>query len=679
MAVRIIDVVLRLNAAEFERALARAQVQAERTAAGLDTSFRRSSGALKKTGEAAVGLGRMMTGVGLAMDAVGYVSVKSAVTFQTSMTRIQTQANASKEQVASLSKAVLTLGASGQVQYGPTKLADALFHIESVATGAYGGLRKTSTAMMALKVAAKGAALGGTDLTETTTALMGALFATRAPLSALPKTMALLNATVGAGNMTMSDLVQALGRGVVPAFQQVGLKATDAYAAIALMSDSGVKASSGAAQLSTALHFLVQPSAKAAKYLGYINMNQIQMAEDLHKPQGLLVALEDLAGHMKSLPGGLTGVDAGQIAAALFPGGRGRIILTLLQNLDRYKGKLGAVYDASKKLKSSEDTQANTMGGKLHAAWAKIQTDLTIFGGKMAPIVAKYLPLFVHYITQMFGWLTRLSPAHREFIAKLAVALTVLGPLVGVAGRLVKVYLALKGAFLAIKAAGIAAAAGESGAAGGMNLLTAAMRRFAPFAAIYFGLQAAKKLPAAIASGNTGSAVVKGATIGGAGGVLAGVLGGAEFGPPGMLAGGLLGAFAGGGAGGILSKINPGGIFGSHGAQGGLVTHRGIRHMGMGGPIGSDNVPAWLSAGEGVLNRTAMAGLGAGGLAALNNGGLGGFGDGQPIVIYVNSILDGRLIARSVIQQTLRKAARGPSSLVGGQLVTGAASLGRGG
>jgi hypothetical protein len=96
------------------------------------------------------------------------------------------------------------------------------------------------------------------------------------------------------------------------------------------------------------------------------------------------------------------------------------------------------------------------------------------------------------------------------------------------------------------------------------------------------------------------------------------------------------------------------------------------RQMGgyMGQPTSVDQIPAMLALGEGVLNRTAMANLGVPGLNAMNAGQplpAGEIHYAQPIVLKI----DGRVLANTVVQQTLKRGVFGPSSLVGGQLVTG--------
>jgi hypothetical protein len=107
--------------------------------------------------------------------------------------------------------------------------------------------------------------------------------------------------------------------------------------------------------------------------------------------------------------------------------------------------------------------------------------------------------------------------------------------------------------------------------------------------------------------------------------------------------------------------------------SGGLVTPYGLQRFQTGGVVGPtsvDQIPAMLALGEGILNRTAMANLGVPGLTALNAGQPLPAGEvhyAQPIVLK----LDSRVLANAVVQQTLKRGVFGPSSLVGGQLVTG--------
>jgi hypothetical protein len=115
-------------------------------------------------------------------------------------------------------------------------------------------------------------------------------------------------------------------------------------------------------------------------------------------------------------------------------------------------------------------------------------------------------------------------------------------------------------------------------------------------------------------------------------------------------------------------------FFGSLLNQGGAV-----KHLATGGGVGTDTVPALLTPGEGVISRQGMAALGGQDpLSALNAGMRGAGSGGSDIRIMpapVTMRVDSRVLAEAVVRFALDRAARGPSSLVGGALVTGAPGL----
>ncbi len=115
----------------------------------------------------------------------------------------------------------------------------------------------------------------------------------------------------------------------------------------------------------------------------------------------------------------------------------------------------------------------------------------------------------------------------------------------------------------------------------------------------------------------------------------------------------------------------------SHGRTAHALARGGpVRYMAPGGPLGTDTVPAWLTPGEFIVNRMA-AQRNAPALAAINAGaspGAAGAGNWtiQPGQVIVK--VGERVLAEAVVRYTLRRAARGPSSLVGGSLTTGFAA-----
>ena len=223
----------------------------------------RSAGASAGSAERMLGrLGRTaaLAGGALAAGAVvaGAESVKMAVSFQASMEKIHTQAGAGQKSVDSLSKSVLKLGT--YAEQSPQQLADALFHLKSL------GMQNVQ-AMRALKTASDLAAVGGANLEQTATAVGAAWRSGIKGAQNFGAAAGALNAIIGAGNMRMQDLIDALGSGILPAARTFGVSLKSVGSALALLTDEGVPADSAANRLRMTLSLLGAPSKKAAGLL----------------------------------------------------------------------------------------------------------------------------------------------------------------------------------------------------------------------------------------------------------------------------------------------------------------------------------------------------------------------------------------------------------------------------
>ncbi len=321
----------------------------------------------RQAGAAAL-VSKAMKGTGLLLAAAMVEGVKMAMKFDKQMEMIHTQAGASQAEVEHLKGAVL--GLAGAVPQGPTQLAEGLYHLESI------GLRGAA-AMDALKTAAEGAAVGNADLESTASALGAAWIVNIRGAGNLHSTMGVLNATVGAGNMRMNELVTALGTGILPVAKLAGLSIQDIGAALATLSDSGYSASSAAAQLGTALHFLYAPSTKAKKALESIGLTQAELLKQMSGPNGLHGALELLSGHLSN-----AGDHAEQMEklGEIFPGGRGKVILTLITELERLQMKRDAINKTGGQFSEDVKRTMEQPAVKIQKAWSKFQATLIELG-----------------------------------------------------------------------------------------------------------------------------------------------------------------------------------------------------------------------------------------------------------------------------------------------------------
>lgn len=292
-----------------------------------------------------------MKGLGLITVATLVEGVKMSMNFNRELEMIHTQAGASQHEVDQMRKGILSLHGLPQ---SPIELAQGLFHLESI------GLRGPK-ALEALRIAAEGAATGNAHLEDTTSALGGAWLTGIKGAGDMRNVMGILNATVGQGNLKMNELVEALGTGILPAAKYAGIGISDIGAAVAVLKDENYPASSATAQLGTALHFLYAPTTKATNALATLGITQHDMVAALEGPHGLHGALKLLQDHLNNISDQAT---RKQVLGEIFPGGRGRVLLVLMNQLERLEekqnkieGASGAAYAAAVKRNMEEPQQ----------------------------------------------------------------------------------------------------------------------------------------------------------------------------------------------------------------------------------------------------------------------------------------------------------------------------------
>lgn len=317
-----------------------------------------------------------LTAMAAIATAAGY---KQSVEFEKQLTLVHTQAGATIAEMKAFKEPLLEMAKT--LPQGPIELAKGLYHIKSIGIPA-------AQAMEALRVAAEGAMVGNADLEQTTSALGAAWLAGIKGANGFKNTMAIMNATVGAGNMRMDELVTALGTGVLPTAKLAGLGIQDVMAALALLKDEGYGAYGAMAQFATALHFFTSPTKKASDAFKKLGLSQLDLA-DMMRKRGMVPTLALLRDRLK-----LTGEEMARLSdkkwapetqqekllGAILPGGRGRVFRVLLNQVDRYQMKINQINKTTKNFDSAIKATKDTSAVRLHIAWSKVQVDLVKLG-----------------------------------------------------------------------------------------------------------------------------------------------------------------------------------------------------------------------------------------------------------------------------------------------------------
>ena len=231
-------------------------------------------------------------GLTLPIVALGTAVVDASMKFQSAMELIRTQAGASQVEVDNMTKAVLAMAKSGETGQGPQKLAEGLYHVESLG---YRGAQ----ALDILKASANAADVGMANMEDVTNALGAAIVTGIKGTETMNGAMGTLNATIGSGNMRMQDLAAALGTGILPSAKNFGLTLTDVGAALATLTDNGMRADEAATRLRMTFSLMAAPTKKASDALGSIGLTQLQLAEDM-RSKGLIGAIQDLNDHLNA-------------------------------------------------------------------------------------------------------------------------------------------------------------------------------------------------------------------------------------------------------------------------------------------------------------------------------------------------------------------------------------------
>src|SRR5580700_158354 len=339
----------------------------------------------------------------VAVGAGIYEAVKAGASFQAQMTMLNTQAGVSKTQLGALGAGVLKL--AGQVGESPDSLAESLYHVES--NFASLGI-KAPKALELVKVAAEGARVGGANLVDVTNALTSVVASGIGGVKGFSGAMGALNSIVGAGDMKMQDLAEALGTGVVPVVKGYGLSLQDVGAALDVFGDLNIRGAHAGTQLRMAVQALATPVVTAKAGLQALGLNMTDLGQTmLH--HGLLAGLKELQDRL--LKAGYTAKTEGPEITDIFGKKAGVGAALLLENMDRLESKYPAITKGAKDFGKAWETTQQTLKQKFADLRGTFDAVVTTIGLKLIPVVSALasfvLTSLIPAISSVVGWMDR--------------------------------------------------------------------------------------------------------------------------------------------------------------------------------------------------------------------------------------------------------------------------------
>ncbi|MGH9089986.1 MAG: phage tail tape measure protein [Acidimicrobiales bacterium] len=355
-------------------------------------------------------------GIAAAAGVIGYESVKWAKSFQTQLTLLRTQAGLTVTAMRAVKQAAMANSAN--LGIGPTTYVKAAYHPASA------GFR-TGTAIRITNASAMLAGIGGAPIETTVNAVTGIMRAYNLRGPQAKSTAALVNATIGAGNMRMSTFLGAAASGVYSTGKTFGVSASSVGGALAFLTDRGVPASQAGTHLRMTLGLLGAPSAEATKILTASGLTTAKakstsnaMAQ-LERTAGVTVTQLSRALRTNKGPGGIyhalallhshlagSGMSPEMQAATIsrsFGGGRmGTTVESMYNSLPTLgkKGSKIAGKSSSKDLMKDWSAYTKTLTYQMKRFEHTIQTLGTALGEKLIPPLTK----IVHVMADVFQW-----------------------------------------------------------------------------------------------------------------------------------------------------------------------------------------------------------------------------------------------------------------------------------
>jgi TP901 family phage tail tape measure protein len=333
------------------------------------------------------GLGTSLLGVGVVLGAGEMI--RSATKFQSSMLLIQTQAGGTAEQVKAMSGQVLKL--AGPLGTAPEALATSLYHAFSVT-------KNLTQSLDIMKIAAEGAKVGHADLESTTNALTATVASGIPGITSMGQAMGVLNGIVGAGDMKMQDLNDAMGSGLLTVVKGYGLSITDVGAALATFGDNNIRGANAATMLRMAVQAMAVPAKAGSKLMGELGLTSegsVAALAKLHlttstlardmQTGGLNKAVLDLRDHLQSA--GIQSDQVGQIITEAFGKKAGPGVAVLLGQVGRFENKLADVKVSGNQFGSAWAAWTKSSQGQTDQLKAGVEALGVSIGTKALPAV----------------------------------------------------------------------------------------------------------------------------------------------------------------------------------------------------------------------------------------------------------------------------------------------------
>jgi TP901 family phage tail tape measure protein len=275
----------------------------------------------------ATGMAGLGTAGLTAFGLIGAASIKLAIDFDRSFTRIAAISNTSAGAIEGMKEQVLAL--AGETAQSPTELADALFFLASAGLDA-------SEVMPALEASAKASAVGLGETADVANIVASALNAYSGSGLTAAKATDVLVAAVREGRAEPEEFATALGR-ILPIASTVGVTFDQVAASMATLSNIGLDVNEATTAMRGVLQALAAPGKQAAEALDSLGLSSQQLLDEISE-HGIIGAIRTL--------------DAAAKAQTTTQAGYNSVLREIIPNIRSLTGVFGLTVQEGEKVDS---------------------------------------------------------------------------------------------------------------------------------------------------------------------------------------------------------------------------------------------------------------------------------------------------------------------------------------
>ncbi len=366
--------------------------------------------------------GRIMsTAITAPMILVGIASLKTAMQFESAMTRMVSLVGMPAETIARWKPVVQNM--AGIVGKSANELAEALFFITS------NGIR-TDEALRVLEATAKASAVGLGETKDVAIAATSALNAYGKGALTADESVAVLIGTIREGNLEAAELPSALSR-LLPIASAMGIAFHEAGAGIAAMSRSGTSARLAAFGMRAIMIGIQAPTKGAAAAMDEVNLSAAGLKRTIRE-EGLITALLQMNDATKNSNTTLKDLFPNQrayVAALQLLGENVEANIEIFENMAEVVGE---------DVERAFEVGAGTMERTYKQAMGNLSSAAIDLGENLAPLIDDFARL-ARQASKTARAYNELNDFQKGLIDNLALAAIAVGPILYALGSLARI------------------------------------------------------------------------------------------------------------------------------------------------------------------------------------------------------------------------------------------------